>query len=430
MSTTLRDFYAWLSDHFQQEGRPTDTDGVRAELEQNGFGDVTAYDVREAVNLMYDEGDVFAADQSSVLDAYTGGNTVDQSFNASDFGNVNASGTANTATTGSAGGGGGSGGGSAPPVAQQEPVKSTSPQPPPMDPKEGYTDLDAAVEQIVYVTNITNNTTNNTTTINDNDVFEDNDTIVDNSVDQNILANGDVNQDFDNITQGDGGIANTGVVADANLVTGDNDVVIADDISDATIVDGDNSGIVADEINGPATVGDGNETNILNNSDNNAIGDGATAIEGDGNAFGDGAIGLNDSDGNVIGDGSSALNVAGDNSGVIAEGGGDVEAITDSNVGQAGFGDGDQTVVVIDDSTVTDSAVQTGDGNSASLVEDNDNILTIDTDTTITTDIVENNTAVVEETLVIAGGDADLTDSDTVTVAGDDGDGDALVEGT
>ncbi|MEL6984319.1 MAG: hypothetical protein AAFO29_17970, partial [Actinomycetota bacterium] len=334
MSTTLRDFYAWLAEHFEADGQAADGEAIKAELEQNGFGDVTAYDVREAVSLMYDEGDVFAPNQSSVLDAYTGGNQVDQSFNASDFGNVTASGTAATSTTGTStnesSGGSGSSGGSAP--AQQGPMKATeAPPPPPMDPAEGYTDLDAAVEQIVYVTNITNNTTNNNTTINDNDVFEDNDTIVDNSIDQNILANGNVNQDFDNITQGDESIANTGTVTDSNFVTGDNDGVIADDIEDSVLVDGDNTGLVARDIEGSAVVGDGNETTSVVDSDNNAIGDGAIAIDGNNNAVGDGAT-ANDVDGtgNAVGEGATAVNADGANIGALATGDGDAQAIVGS----------------------------------------------------------------------------------------------------
>lgn len=437
MSNTLRDFYAWLSDHFEADGGAIAPEAVKAELEQNGFGDVTAYDVREAVGLMYDEGDVFNNDQSSVLEAYTGGNTVDQSFNASNFGNVNAGGGGAVTTSGAAGSSAPSGGPTTQtgtPVAQQEPMKATSaPQPPPMDPKDGYTDLDAAVEQIVYVTNITNNTTNNTTTINDNDTFEDNDTIVDNSIDQTILANGDVTQDFDTVTQGDGSIANTGNVQDSNFVTGDNDGVIADDISDTNIVDGDNSGLLADDVTGSAVVGDGNETNTFIGSDNNAVGDGATALE--------------DSDGNAIGDGATAVNVNGDNNGVIETGDGDVQAvtgnagavgfgdgdvnaITNSTVGQASFGDGsgDQTAVDIDDSNINESAFQTGDGNSAAVTTDDsitsDNDIVNDQDTI---NVVENNTQAINESIVVSGDDTGIDGGPAAVDLG--GEEDALVEG-
>lgn len=445
MSNTLRDFYAWLSDHFVGEGGATDPGAMKAELEQNGFGDVTAYDVREAVGLMYDEGDVFSTDQSSVLEAYTGGNNVDQSFNASDFGNVNAGGGGAVTTSGTAGSSAPSGGPTTQtgtPVAQQEPMKATSaPQPPPMDPKDGYTDLDAAVEQIVYVTNITNNTTNNTTTINDNDTFEDNDTIVDNSIDQTILANGNVSQDFDTVTQGDGSIANTGNVQDSNFVTGDNDGVIADDISDTNIVDGDNSGLLADDVTGSAVVGDGNETNTFIGSDNNAVGDGATALE--------------DSDGNAIGDGATAINVNGDNDGVIGTGDGDVQAITGeaqvggasfgdgdvnavtgSTVGQASFGDGDQTAIDIDDSNINESAFQTGDGNAASITDDNDTTIVNDNDTSIVhdndtvndVDIVETNSQVINESVVVSGDDTGI-DGGPAAVDLGGGEDDAMVEG-
>ncbi len=439
MSNTLRDFYAWLSDHFEADGGAIAPEAVKAELEQNGFGDVTAYDVREAVGLMYDEGDVFNNDQSSVLEAYTGGNTVDQSFNASNFGNVNAGGGGAVTTSGAAGSSAPSGGPTTQtgtPVAQQEPMKATSaPQPPPMDPMDGYTDLDAAVDQIVYVTNITNNTTNNTTTINDNDVFEDNDTIIDNSIDQTILANGDVTQDFDTVNQGDGGIANTGNVQDSNFVTGDNDGVIADDISDTNIVDGDNSGLLADDVTGSAVVGDGNETNTFIGSDNNAVGDGAVALE--------------DSNGNAIGDGATAINVNGDNDGVIGtgdgdvqaitgsaqvgaagfgDGDGDVNAITNSTVGQAAFGDGDQTAIDIDDSNINESAFQTGDGNAASITDDNDTSIVHDNDTVNDVDIVETNSQVINESVVVSGDDTGI-DGGPAAVDLGGGEDDAMVEG-
>ena len=153
----LQEFFVFLSDLFQETDGQLDPALIKQRMTEEGFEDVTAYDVQEAVALMYEEGDVFDSDQSSVLNAYTGGNYVDQSFDGSNIG---------VATSGNAGG---QATGSSAPAAQggHAPASYSAPQPPPMDPAEGYTNLDAAVQQIVYVSNITNNTT-----INDQDTFE------------------------------------------------------------------------------------------------------------------------------------------------------------------------------------------------------------------------------------------------------------------
>ncbi len=463
----LQDFYNFLAEYFE-EGQPATAQALKERMVDEGFEEVTAYDVREAVTLMHDEGDVFSNEQSSVLEAYSGGNTVDQSFNGSNIGNVTTGGTgASATTTGAASSTGGAGG--AAPAAGSAPAY-TAPPPPPMDPKDGYTDLDAAVEQIVYVTNITNNTTNNNTTINDNDTFEDNDTIVDNSVNQTILADGDVNQTFDQDTisqTGDNAVANTGEITDSNVVGGDVDGVLADDISDSQVVAGDNQGIVGD-VEGSAVVGDDNETTTLIDSDNNAVGDEAIAIDGNNNAVGDGAT-ANQAvgDGNAVGGGATAVNVDGANNGVIETGDGDVEAIvgseatgtnfgdgagdvigiSDSEADGLAFGDGDATSIEIDGSTVQGSAIQTGDGGgtnanfdasttnttttttttTTNITEDNDTTTTIteDNDTTITNDIVETNT--VDATQADITGDVGIdTDTDTAGIV-DDG-ADALLE--
>ncbi len=328
----LQDFFSFLTELFQ-EGEEMDHETVKERLAEEGYEDVTAYDVKEAVSLMYEEGSVFNSQQSSYLDAYTGGNAVDQSFNAGDIGVVNAPSVAQTG--GSSGGGSSSGGGYPAP-----------PPPPPMDPGEGYTPLDAAVEQIIYVNNITNNTT-----VNDQDVFEDNDIVTDASVNQTLLAAGDVHQDFDTTVVGEEGIAVDGPVEDSNLVTGDNEGYIMDDVEDSAFVGGDNSGV-------------------------NAVG---SNVEG--NALGDHNTVLSDADGNAVGDNAAALNVGGNTNAPTALGGdaiyadssavetgdGDQAAIADSAVGSAGFGSGDATNTTISDNYIDDSAVQTGDYNEADV---------------------------------------------------------------
>ena len=177
----LQEFFVFLADLFQESNGQLDAAQIKKRMSEEGFEDVTAYDVQEAVALMYEEGDVFDSDQSSVLEAYTGGNYVDQSFNAGNIGTATSGSAAATATATNAPAAS-HGGSTAAPVAKTT-TGYSQPQPPPMDPAEGYTNLDAAVQQIVYVSNITNNTT-----INDQDTFNDNDTVVDSSVNQTILA--------------------------------------------------------------------------------------------------------------------------------------------------------------------------------------------------------------------------------------------------
>lgn len=385
----LQEFFVFLADLFQESGGQLDPATIKQRMTEEGFEDVTAYDVQEAVALMYEEGDVFDSDQSSVLDAYTGGNFVDQSFNGTNIGvatSGNAGGAVTAASThaGSHGGSHGGATGGAPAPAYTQP-----PPPPPMDPAEGYTNLDAAVQQIVYVSNITNNTT-----INDQDTFEDNDTVVDSSVNQTILAGGDVTQDFDTTVAGQEGIAvgADSAVVDSNLVTGDNEGVIADDIRDTNLVQGDAEGIVGNA-NVGAVVGDNNDTQTLINSDGNATGDGSsitnttntTLIAGD----------------NISGDGSNVTVIDGDNTGVVGTGG-DVEAINNSVVGQAGFGSGDVENTVVSDNTIDESNFQIGDDNEGEVTSDD----TFDTTFDASIDIVD-----VDNSAVL-GSDIGITDVD------------------
>ena len=331
----LSEFYQFLWSLFQ-EGEALSEDEVHRRLVDEGYGDVSAYDVREAVALMYDEGDVFTNQQASVLEAYTGGNVVDQSFNAGDIGSITNSPTTTVGPT-SVGGhhgggadyvppvtGGGDDGGDQPDGGGQPPKDPVEyPEPPPMDPADGQTPLDAAVQQIVYVNNITNNTTN--TTVNDNDVFEDNDTVVDSSVNQTILAGGDVSQDFDTQT-----------------ISGDVDGVVA----------GDNA-----DLRG-AAVGDGNT--VFNDSDGNVIGDGNNVA--------------NHSPGSAVGDGASNANI-GVAAGPVAVGGGDA---IDASHGGAVSGDGSGDAIVNHGQFATDggqniaaneSQVATGGGDNLAAAE-------------------------------------------------------------
>jgi hypothetical protein len=205
-----------------------------------------------------------------------------------------------------------------------------------MDPAEGYTDLDAAVQQIVYVSNVTNNTT-----VNDQDTFEDNDIVTDASVNQNILAGGDVNQDFDNAIAGEDGFANTGEI-NAPVAQGGGDANQA--VGNASIATGD--GDAVSNIGGQVTTGGGD--NIVNVAGQVETG------EGD----------LN----NIV-----------DNDGSLVETGeGDQQAIIGSAVGSASFGEGDSsneieiTSQVIDDSIVNESSLQVGEENESELTSNDE----------------------------------------------------------
>ena len=362
----LQEFFVFLGDLFQESDGPLDSATIKKRMTDEGFDDVTAYDVQEAVALMYEEGDVFDSDQSSVLEAYTGGNYVDQSFNGTNIG-VASSGNATNAAAAqapakAAASSGGTGHSPAPTYTQQPP-------PPPMDPAEGYTDLDAAVQQIVYVSNITNNTT-----INDNDVFEDNDTVVDSSVNQTILAGGDVTQDFDTTVAGQEGIA-VGAeanVIDSNLVTGDNEGVIADDISDTNLVLGDADGSIVGDDNVGAVVGDNNDTTTLIDSDGNATGDNS-AVD---NSTTTTTTITNIGGDNINADGSNVTTIDGDNQGVVGTGGGGVEAVNNSAGTQASFGDGDINNVI--GNTVDESNFQIGDDNEGEVSSDDTFEATLD----------------------------------------------------
>ena len=100
---------------------------------------------------------------------------------------------------------GGSGGGSSSGGESVDVPEGSIPPPPTIDPSDDP--IQQAIEQIEYY-NVVVNVSNQTFEDNDTTVIDDRDTTVDNSVNQNIEAFGDVNQDFDNdIVSGDGAVA-------------------------------------------------------------------------------------------------------------------------------------------------------------------------------------------------------------------------------
>src|SRR5690606_25670440 len=138
--------------------------------------------------------------------------------------------------SGTSGGSGGSGGGS---TATIDPQAGSVPPPPPVDP--GAEPIEQVVQQLRYYTNVVN-VTNQQFQDNDYTFIDDRDTTVDNSVNQNITAFGDVNQTFDNdVVSGDGAVA---AGDDAQVNTGDGAVQVGGDVSDSTIATGDVGGSV------------------------------------------------------------------------------------------------------------------------------------------------------------------------------------------
>src|SRR4029450_9655214 len=126
--------------------------------------------------------------------------------------------------------------------------------------------LSGAIESINHYTNVLNITEQS---FEDNDVttIDDRDTTVHSSVNQNITAFGDVNQDFDNdVVSGDGAVA---AGDDSQVNTGAGAVQAGDDIEDSTIATGDVGGSVTGD-NYDSIVGDDN--NVI---DDSSVGGGA-----------------------------------------------------------------------------------------------------------------------------------------------------------
>ena len=200
-------------------------------------------------------------------------------------------------------------------------VSISSPPPPPMA-MHGESDLHAVIRQIEYVTS--------------NYVYNDShDTVLDNSVNQNIWADGDVFQSFDN---------------DPVIASGAGAVAAGDDVS-GTITTGDHN-----------VVGDGNMI---------STGDGATSF-GEGDAF---AVG----DVIAAGDGS-AVALGGDASGSAVDDSTNAE-ITNfgtGNVAFAGTGGETEQIDSHDDSSVHDNPVDNSVHDNPVDASIHDNELTFD----------------------------------------------------
>jgi hypothetical protein len=257
-----------------------------------------------------------------------------------------------------------------------------TPSYPPAPPQQpGESDVEYTLRQINHYTDVVN-VTNQSYEDNDTTVINDQDTNIDNSVNQDITAFGDVNQDFDNdvvtgdenalggdgsqVNSGDGAVQAGGDIVDSTIATGDVEGSVTGDVYDSVVGDGNN--VIDDSRVGAAAFGDGDAINAEN------------VLQGDGTLISD------------VGGGGDVPRLA------VAD-----DYPYDDGEVNINTGSGDQTVV--DDSIVSESAVGSGS------VESND----------IDIDASEGSAVAFGEGSSAEGTDTDITnDSGTVQVAGDD----------
>jgi len=306
MAVNIDSFTQWLGGLFGDEERleefHNDSEGV---LSNAGFGNVNAVDVQQAMARLAET------------------NQGNQSF-TSQGGYADFSGSG---------------------------VVNLPPPPPAYEAYEASGDgggIAGAIESINHYTSVTNVTNqsyedNDTTTINDQD------TNIDNSVNQEITAFGDVTQDFDNdVVTGDRAVA----AGDGSQVnTGDGSVQVGGNVTDATIATGDVGGSVTGDVSDSVV---GNDNQVID-------------VDGPANigpvAFGDGdaieAENVNQGSGAIVDD------VSGDVA--VNTGAGDQAVVQDSQVSESSVGGGD---VYSDDVNINasgDSAVAFGDGSTAEV---------------------------------------------------------------
>jgi hypothetical protein len=224
--------------------------------------------------------------------------------------------------------------------------------PPLAERKAGETDLEATIRQISYITN------NYAVT-----EVDDRDTVLDNSINQQIFADGDVEQTFDNdpvIASGDGAVAagdditgsvvtgDENLVGDDNVVADDGGVAAGHDIEDSQLITGENRGLAANQSDVDDVVL-GNDNQVA--QDSNAVG------------FGDGDVSQANLDDVTVDDGG-ALAVGGKAEGnnedndVNISGQGDVQAnVNTGDHGSALAGQAIDESVEIEDSFTTDNSV-------------------------------------------------------------------------
>ncbi|HET6952704.1 MAG TPA: hypothetical protein VFI47_20150, partial [Acidimicrobiales bacterium] len=319
-----------FTDNDTQEAYQQDPEGF---LNQNGFGNVTSQDIQ--------------AEMPRVLSAVQG-----NSGGAEQGGVANFGGSGNV-------------------VLPPPPAHAT-------EAGGGYEGggLSGAIESINHYTNVVNLTEQS---FEDNDVttIDDRDTTVDQSVNQNITAFGDVNQEFDNdVVSGDGAVA---AGDDAQVNTGDGAVQAGDDISDSTIATGhvegsvtgdvedsivgdDNQAIIDSEV-GAASFGSGDATNV--EAENAVLGDGTIVSDVDGDAT------LNQGDGDVIQIENSDIDESAIGTGATVQSN-DVDIDADEGSSVA-FGEGASSSAETQDVDVEGNSgtVQVGDDGDQTALTDN-----------------------------------------------------------
>ena len=200
------------------------------------------------------------------------------------------------------------------------------------------------IEAITQFTEVFNQ---NFQTFEDNDVTNISDNDVDNSVNSNIVAAGDV--EFDQAVAS--GAGSTAASGEAQINSGDGAVLAGDDISDATIATGDVGGSVTGD-NTDSLVGDDNQA-ILNSEVGAA-------------AFGGGdATNVDAGGGNVnFGSGTQIA----DNQGDVQNAGGDLANVENSSLSESVVGSGsvESNDTSIDIDASEGSGVAFGAGSTAS----------------------------------------------------------------
>jgi hypothetical protein len=310
MAANIDALASWLGDLFgnqqEQEAFNNDSEGV---LHDAGFDNVNAVDVQQAMSRLAET------------------NQGNQSFTSQGgFADFSGSGVVNL------------------------------PPPPSYGAYEASGDgggLAGAIDSINHYTSVTN-ITNQDYQDNDTTVINDQDTNIDNSINQDITAFGDVTQDFDqNVVTGD----HSGIATDGSQVQTGDGVQVGGNVTDSTIATGDVGGSVTGDVSGGSVVGDGNE--VLNAGPGSEVG---PVAFGGGDAID--AENVNQGSGAIVDDVSNS-DVA------VNTGGGDQAVVQGSTVDDSSIGGGD---VHADDTNITatdDSSVAFGDGSSAESTQTN-----------------------------------------------------------
>ena len=333
-------------------------------------------------------------------------------------------------------GAGGSGGGAAQAAAgtASQAVAThaaTAPAPPTPDP--GGDPLEQVLEQINYFTTVTNVTHQS---FEDNDVtnIDDRDTTVDNSVNQDITAFGDVTQDFDNdVVSGDGAVAAGDGLAGQHrrrgrpgrrehhgrdIATGDVEGSVTGDVDDSIV--GDDNQVIADSTVGAASFGEGDATNV--SAGNANLGDGTIVDDVSGDAT------LNQGDGDLTQiEGSTIEESAIGAGGTVQSNDIDIDADDGSSVA---FGDGASSSAETQDLDVDGNSgtIQLADEGDQTAATDNSINDSFDTEGSYNTDLVDTDNSI-NDSFDIEGSandDHSFTDNSVDTTVNG---GDTIVDG-